>query len=78
MVKEKRTKLIRLEVYVDPVLAKLVVNGAARNERTVSNYISRILGSCPEVEYERVEYERQWRGRLHAERELSREKRVGK
>lgn len=39
----KRSKLQRLEVYVEPAVAKALVGLAEGDDRTVSNYIARVL-----------------------------------
>lgn len=40
----KRSKLQRLEVYVEPSIAKALVGLAEGDDRTVSNYVARVLG----------------------------------
>jgi len=39
----KRTKLQRLEIYVDPSLAKALTALADGEDRTLSNYVARVL-----------------------------------
>jgi hypothetical protein len=40
----KRSKLQRLEVYVEPAIAKALIALSEGEDRTVSNYVARILG----------------------------------
>jgi hypothetical protein len=39
----KRGKLQRVEIYVDPEVIAVLTRSAAREGRTVSNYIARVL-----------------------------------
>jgi hypothetical protein len=48
--KEKRVKLRRVDVYLDPTLAKVLSIAARREDRTLSNYISRVLDRHVDVD----------------------------
>jgi hypothetical protein len=45
----KRAKLQRLEVYVDPALARALGGLADMEDRTVSNYVARVLAEHVEA-----------------------------
>jgi hypothetical protein len=41
--KEKRSKLRRIEIYVEPTVADALMVAAKRDRRTLSNYIAGVL-----------------------------------
>jgi predicted HicB family RNase H-like nuclease len=47
--KKQSKKMHRLEIYVDPEVAKVLVKAAAKDGRTASNYIARVLAEYVET-----------------------------
>jgi predicted HicB family RNase H-like nuclease len=54
--KKQTKKMHRLEIYVDPEVAKVLVKAAAKDGRTASNYIARVLAEYVET-YHHTDHE---------------------